>query len=107
MVKSSQDDEDDFMVATEWDDVLTNASESEIVELAGRWTFVSFHSLPAVVHRLAILGFTGLINQVQYHAALTEKGLPSVAGGWNGNARLARIRKTRSFALVHSSGREE
>ena len=36
MVKSSQDDEDDFMVATEWDDVLTNASESEIVELAGR-----------------------------------------------------------------------
>jgi len=23
------------MVATEWDDVLTNASESEIVELAG------------------------------------------------------------------------
>jgi hypothetical protein len=25
------------MVATEWDDVLTNASESEIVELAGLW----------------------------------------------------------------------
>ena len=42
MVKSSQDDEDDFMVATEWDDVLTNASESEIVELAGRWTLLSF-----------------------------------------------------------------
>ena len=33
---------------------------------------------------LAILGFTGLINQVQYHAALTDKGLPSNVGGWNG-----------------------
>lgn len=32
----------------------------------------------------AILGFTGLINQVQYHAALTDKGLPSSVGGWNG-----------------------
>jgi len=57
------------MVATEWDDVLTNASESEIVELA------------------AILGFTGLINQVQYHAALTDKGLPSTSGGWNAAAK--------------------
>ncbi len=33
---------------------------------------------------IAILGFTGLINQVQYHAALTDKGLPSTVGGWNG-----------------------
>ncbi|CAF5048104.1 unnamed protein product, partial [Rotaria magnacalcarata] len=55
--------DDEFIVNTEWDDVLANASESEIVELA------------------AILGFTGLINQVQYHAALTDKGLPSNSGG--------------------------
>ena len=33
--KPTQEEEDEFMVATEWDDVLTNASESEIVELAG------------------------------------------------------------------------
>ncbi|CAF0740553.1 unnamed protein product [Adineta steineri] len=69
VVKPTQAEEDEFMVSTEWDDVLTNASESEIVELA------------------AILGFTGLINQVQYHAALNEKGLPSHSGGWNAAAR--------------------
>lgn len=34
-------DEDDFMVNTEWDDVLANASESEIVELAGSFFVVS------------------------------------------------------------------
>ena len=33
---------------------------------------------------LAILGFTGLINQVQYHAAVTDKDIPANAGGWNG-----------------------
>jgi hypothetical protein len=32
----------------------------------------------------AILGFTGLINQVQFHAALTGKDAPAHAGGWNG-----------------------
>lgn len=35
VAKPAQDEDDEFMVATEWDDVLTNASESEIVELAG------------------------------------------------------------------------
>lgn len=35
VTKPTQAD-DDFMVATEWDDVLANASESEIVELAGQ-----------------------------------------------------------------------
>ncbi|CAF2556774.1 unnamed protein product [Rotaria sp. Silwood2] len=68
VTKPTQED-DEFLVTTEWDDVLTNASESEIVELA------------------AILGFTGLINQVQYHAALTDKGLPSSVGGWNAAAK--------------------
>ena len=35
IAKPTQDEEDDFLVSTEWDDVLTNANESEIVELAG------------------------------------------------------------------------
>lgn len=69
IAKPTQDIDDDFLVSTEWDDILSNANESEIVELA------------------AILGFTGLINQVQYHAALTDKGLPSSVGGWNAAAK--------------------
>jgi hypothetical protein len=32
----------------------------------------------------AILGFTGLINQVQYHAAVADKGQSTNSGGWNG-----------------------
>lgn len=35
VTKPNQEEEDEFLVATEWDDVLTNANESEIVELAG------------------------------------------------------------------------
>ncbi|CAF1398300.1 unnamed protein product, partial [Didymodactylos carnosus] len=66
-VKSNTED-DDLLMTTEWDDVLTNASETEIVELA------------------AILGFTGLINQVQYHAALTTNA-PTSSGGWNAAAK--------------------
>ena len=73
------------MVATEWDDVLTNASESEIVELAGQYSFCSVYTFILLFDPFAaILGFTGLINQVQYHAALNEKGLPTVSAGWNG-----------------------
>jgi hypothetical protein len=33
------------------------------------------------------LGFTGLINQVQYHAAVTDKNIPANAGGWNAAAK--------------------
>ena len=40
----------------------------------------------------AILGFTGLINQVQYHAALTDKSLPSTAGGWNGKIQTHSVK---------------
>ncbi|CAF1164768.1 unnamed protein product [Rotaria sordida] len=69
VVKSPADEDDEFLAKTEWDDVLTNASESEIVELA------------------AILGFTGLINQVQYHAAVTDKPVSTSAGGWNAAAK--------------------
>ncbi len=76
---TSEDDE--FTAPTEWDDVLINASESEIVELAGLFLFdfsIEKFSFSA------ILGFTGLINQVQFHAAVTGKGTPAHAGGWNG-----------------------
>jgi hypothetical protein len=48
----------------------------------------------------AILGFTGLINQVQYHAALTDKGLPSSVGGWNGKNQTNK--KNRMFNLLFS-----
>lgn len=34
----------------------------------------------------AILGFTGLINQVQYHAAVMDKASGNNAGGWNGRS---------------------
>lgn len=64
-------------VTTEWDEILSAASEAEIVELA------------------AILGFTGLVNQVQFHAAAksTEDGSGSGEkeainfGGWNAAAK--------------------
>jgi len=66
-------------VSTEWDEILTDASEAEIVELA------------------AILGFTGLVNQVQFHAAeKMSKGDPNEKtrgeetvsfGGWNAAAK--------------------
>lgn len=41
-------------VETEWDEVLANATEEELVDLA------------------AILGFHGMLNQIQYHQAFVE-----------------------------------
>ncbi|CAF0774569.1 unnamed protein product [Brachionus calyciflorus] len=55
-------------VTTEWDEILSGASEAEIVELA------------------AILGFTGLVNQVQFHAANKNDKHVSY-GGWNAAAK--------------------
>lgn len=46
---------DDEAIETEWDEVLAHATEEELVELA------------------AILGFYGMLNQVQYHEAFVEK----------------------------------
>jgi tropomodulin len=68
-VKPKEDEDQEFLASTEWDDVLTNASETEIVELA------------------ALLGFTGLINQVQYHAAVMDKSSSANTGGWNAAAK--------------------
>lgn len=45
---------EDASVETEWDEVLTNATEKELVDLA------------------AILGFHGMLNQVQYHKAFVS-----------------------------------
>jgi len=45
---------DDEETETEWDEVLKNASEKELVDLA------------------AILGFHGMLNQVQYHKAFVS-----------------------------------
>lgn len=66
-----QGSEFDSHVSTEWDEILSAASEAEIVELA------------------AILGFTGLVNQVQFHAAgKTAEGGESINfGGWNAAAK--------------------
>ena len=72
-------------ISTEWDEILADASEAEIVELA------------------AILGFTGLVNQVQFHAAQKEmnaKGDESVSddkksisfGGWNAAAKAEQLK---------------
>lgn len=36
VTKPATGEDDEFLVATEWDDVLTNANETEIVELAGQ-----------------------------------------------------------------------
>lgn len=67
--KPAQEEHHEFEhVATEWDEILNGASEAEIVELA------------------AILGFTGLVNQVQFHAAeKTDAGINY--GGWNAAAK--------------------
>ena len=71
---SSSHEEDSHGVTTEWDDLLANASETEIVELA------------------AILGFTGLVNQVQFHAANTIGAISSTTGGWNSAAKAEQLK---------------
>ncbi len=56
---------------SEWDEILNGATEAEIVELA------------------AILGFTGMVNQVQFYAALKteDEGHVAVGGGWSAAAK--------------------
>jgi tropomodulin len=39
VAKPAADEDDEFLAPTEWDDVLINANETEIVELAG-WIFI-------------------------------------------------------------------
>ena len=81
--KPVQDESAADSISTEWDEILAVASEAEIVELA------------------AILGFTGLVNLVQFHAAQKEmngKGdnqeeTKSVSfGGWNAAAKAEQLK---------------
>ena len=81
----NQDNLESDAISTEWDEILADASEAEIVELA------------------AILGFTGLVNQVQFHAAQKEmngKGDDNMSddkksvtfGGWNAAAKAEQLK---------------
>lgn len=64
-----QINEDDH-VETEWDEVLAGATEEELVDLA------------------AILGFHGMLNQVQYHQAFVAGGeMKGCQGGFQGAAK--------------------
>lgn len=63
---------DDDKVETEWDEVLAGATEEELVDLA------------------AILGFHGMLNQVQYHQAFVEGGdMKGCKGGFQGVAKYS------------------
>ena len=67
-IQITEDGDED--VETEWDEVLQNASEEELVDLA------------------AILGFYGMLNQVQYHQAFVTQGDAGDApGGFAGVAK--------------------
>ncbi|KAJ8313398.1 hypothetical protein KUTeg_009026 [Tegillarca granosa] len=58
---------DDEKVETEWDDILTQATEEELVDLA------------------AVLGFHGMLNQTQYYASW--EGEKIHGGGFDGVAK--------------------
>lgn len=45
VAKPAENEDQEFLASTEWDDVLTNANESEIVELAGKIIFINFKLL--------------------------------------------------------------
>jgi tropomodulin len=57
-------EEEEKHLETEWDDILTAASEEELVDLA------------------AVLGFHGMLNQTQYYAGLDNMKIEG--GGFQG-----------------------
>ena len=71
---------DDDSMSTEWDEILNKASEAELVDLAGRNDGIVYlcilkrfgKLLNLHQHIIAILGFHGMLNQVQYHQAFVE-----------------------------------
>lgn len=71
--KEQNSENDGFGGSTEWDAVLSGASEADILELA------------------AILGYTGLVNQIQFHAAQVglfgDKVEGMVGTGWGAAAK--------------------
>jgi len=68
-VASPEDD-----IQTEWDEALINATEEELVDLA------------------AILGFTGILNQEQYHEAFVENRPGDSIGGFTGVAKASPLK---------------
>lgn len=72
-------DDDDETVSTEWDEVLANATEAEIVDLA------------------AILGFYGMLNQVQYHSAFVSGGKASDGAEGVGFSGVAKAEELKLF----------
>nr|XP_034321358.1 tropomodulin-1 isoform X1 [Crassostrea gigas] len=65
--------EEEEHLETEWDDILTAASEEELVDLA------------------AVLGFHGMLNQTQYYAGLDNMKIE--AGGFQGVAKAQELIK--------------
>ncbi|XP_055865957.1 tropomodulin-1-like [Biomphalaria glabrata] len=64
--------EDDVAVETEWDEILTAASEEELVDLA------------------AVLGFHSMLTQTQYYASLEDR--PLHEGGFSGYAQAQKLK---------------
>uniref|UniRef100_A0A0B6ZP77 Tropomodulin n=1 Tax=Arion vulgaris TaxID=1028688 RepID=A0A0B6ZP77_9EUPU len=64
--------DDDASTETEWDEILTAASEEELVDLA------------------AVLGFHSMLTQTQYYASLEDRELHE--GGFTGNAQAQKLK---------------
>ncbi|KAH9504471.1 Tropomodulin-1 [Bulinus truncatus] len=69
--KTTVNDDDDA-VETEWDEILTAASEEELVDLA------------------AVLGFHSMLTQTQYYASLEDRELHE--GGFSGVAQAQKLK---------------
>jgi len=68
---------DDEATETEWDDILTAATEEELVDLA------------------AVLGFHSMLTQTQYHASLEGREIHE--GGFSDVSGCAQAQKLRAF----------
>lgn len=94
------DEEIALDLGDEYEQALTNASEDEIIDLAGKnlksvtcsvayylpSNYLSSHKNKIVtiyIFLLAILGFHSMMNQDQYHASLLNSGQP-LGLGWDG-----------------------
>ncbi|XP_021354550.1 tropomodulin-1-like isoform X2 [Mizuhopecten yessoensis] len=64
---------EDETVQTEWDDILSEATEEELVDLA------------------AVLGFHGMLNQTQYYASLESEDI-SHTGSFSGHAKAQALK---------------
>lgn len=78
----------------EYEQALSNATQEEIIDLAGEYNFLGQNNIIFSNNRfiltfninflrVAILGFHSMMNQDQYHASLLNSGQP-VGLGWDG-----------------------